>query len=318
MKIRFGYVSTALSLWEASPSRTMTFARYKLLGEEERRGKLLALTAENLTNTLRMLYYNIAHGIEVYRMSSSIVPLATHPEAGWDFASPLREQWHEIGSLVKKYRLRVSFHPNQFTLFTSPKEEITVNAVRDMEYHYNMLECMGLEDWGTLNIHVGGAYGDKESALVRFHENIKQLPLAVKARMTLENDDKTYTTEETLAVCLRQGIPLAFDYHHHMANPSERPLEELLPEVFSTWSEIGHVPKIHVSSPKSEKAYRSHADYLDLDFLMPLLQVLREIGQDVDFMIEAKAKDLALLKLVPEVAAIRGVKRIGGAAVEWK
>ncbi|RHW40229.1 UV DNA damage repair endonuclease UvsE [Neobacillus notoginsengisoli] len=318
MKIRFGYVSTALSLWEASPSRTMTFARYKLLGENERRERLLALTAENLRNTLRILYYNIAHGIEVYRLSSSIVPLATHPEAEWDYATPFREQWLEIGTFVKKYRLRVSFHPNQYTLFTSPRKEITVNAVRDMEYHYKMLECMGLEEWGTLNIHVGGAYGDKESALGRFHENIKQLPGHIKAATTLENDDKTYTTEETLAVCVRENVPLAFDYHHHVANPSERPLEELLPKVFSTWAGRLQVPKIHVSSPKTEKAFRSHADYVDLEFIMPLLKLLREIGQDVDFMIEAKTKDLALLRLVPEVAAIRGVKRIGGAAIEWK
>ncbi|WP_059171813.1 UV DNA damage repair endonuclease UvsE [Bacillus sp. FJAT-27445] len=318
MKIRFGYVSTALSLWEASPSRTMTFARYKLLGKEERREKLLSLTAENLWNTRRILYYNIAHGIEVYRFSSSIVPLATHPEAGWDFASPLKDEWLEIGALVKKYRIRVSFHPNQYTLFTSPREEVTKNAVRDMEYHYRMLECMGLEEWGTLNIHIGGAYGDKESAIIRFHENLRQLPSHIKGAMTLENDDKTYTTEETIDVCLKERIPLAFDYHHHMANLSERPLEELLPGVFSTWAKREQVPKIHISSPKTEKAFRSHADFVDLEFIMPLLKLLREVSQDVDFMIEAKAKDQALLKLVPEVAAIRGVKRIGGAAVEWK
>ncbi|ALC88670.1 UV damage repair endonuclease UvdE [Bacillus sp. FJAT-18017] len=318
MKIRFGYVSTALSLWEASPSRTMTFARYKLLGKEERQEKLLAITAENLKNTLRMLYYNVSHGIEVYRLSSSIVPLATHPEASWDFASPFKAEWLEIGSFVKKYQLRVSFHPNQYTLFTSPKEEITVNAVRDMKYHYRMFDCMGLERLGTHNIHVGGAYGDKEAALERFHENIKRLPVHIKEMMTLENDDKTYTTEETLSVCLKEDIPLAFDYHHHMANSSERPLEEVLPLVYSTWANKPQVPKIHISSPKSDKLYRAHADFVDIDFLMPLLKLLREINQDVDLMIEAKAKDQALLKLVPEVAAIRGVKRVGGAAIEWK
>ncbi|OCA82360.1 UV damage endonuclease UvsE [Bacillus sp. FJAT-27225] len=318
MKIRFGYVSTALSLWEASPSRTMTFTRYKLLGKEERKEKLLALTAENLKNTLRMLYYNIAHGIELYRLSSSIVPLATHPEASWDFATPFKDEWLEIGSVVKKHGLRVSFHPNQYTLFTSPKTEITVNAVRDMEYHYRMFTCMGLERLGTHNIHVGGAYGDKDAAIGRFHENIKLLPVHIKEMMTLENDDKTYTTEETLSACIRERIPLAFDYHHHMANPSELPLEDLLPLVFSTWTERPHVPKIHISSPKSDRLFRAHADFVDLEFLMPLLKLLKDINQDVDLMIEAKAKDQALLKLVPEIAAIRGIKRIGGAAVEWK
>ncbi|MDP4171303.1 MAG: UV DNA damage repair endonuclease UvsE, partial [Bacillota bacterium] len=175
MKIRFGYVSHAISLWNASPAKTLTFTRYAQMDKEERLEKLRSVTKENLDHTLRMLHYNLAHEIELYRFSGSIVPLATHPEVMWDFVSPFQEQWKEIGELVTRNRLRVSFHPNQFTLFTSSRLEVTKNAIKDMNYHYQMLEAMGLEDKGLINIHIGGAYGDKDLTIERFYQNLVQL-----------------------------------------------------------------------------------------------------------------------------------------------
>jgi len=318
MRIRFGYVSTALSLWEASPARALTFTRYKQLTPEEREEKLMLVTRENIFNTLRMLSYNIAHGIQVYRFSSSIAPLSTHPEVNWDFVAPFRSEWRELGDLIRRHGLRVSFHPNQYTLFTSPRKEVTENAVIDMDYHYRMLEAMGVEREGVINIHVGGAYGDKDQSIERFHKNIQSLPLHIKEVTTLENDDKTYTAEETLAVCRKEDIRLVFDYHHHIANLSEEPLETLLPKLLQTWESSALKPKIHISSPKSEKMFRAHADFVELEFIMPLLKLLREINVDIDFMIEAKAKDMACLKLVEDISRIRGVKRIAGAEIDWK
>jgi UV DNA damage endonuclease len=318
MKIRFGYVSHAMSLWDASPAKTVTFTRYQQLSAEERKEKLLSVTKENLKHTLRMLYYNLGHEIELYRFSSSIVPLATHPEILWDFVTPFRQEWLEIGDLVKKKRLRVSFHPNQFTLFTSPQKKITKNAVVDMEYHYKMLEAMGVEASSLINIHIGGAYGDKEKTITRFYENLKTLPGHIKKVMTLENDDKTYNAEETLAACERVGVPFVFDYHHHMANPCEALLEELLPRMFGTWAGRAFPPKVHISSPKNEKEFRSHADFVSVEFMMPFLKLLQEYGQDIDFMIEAKAKDQALLRLVDDLSKVRGIKRISGGALELR
>lgn len=318
MKIRFGYVSHALSLWECSPAKTLTYTRWKALGKDEQMEKLLDVTKQNLMNTLRAVHYNIAQQILLYRFSSSIIPLATHPEAKWDFVSFFQEEFRQIGDLVKQSGMRVSFHPNQFTLFTSDKAHITENAVTDMEYHYKMLEAMGIADSSLINIHVGGAYGNKEKAVERFHQNLLSLPLSIKLRMTLENDDKTYTTEETLAICEKETIPLVFDYHHHEANVSSTPLEELLPEIFRTWDSIPLKPKVHLSSPKSEKEFRSHADYVSLDFILPFLQMARELNEDFDVMIEAKQKDKALLQLVEDISKIRGVKRAGGSTIIWK
>ena len=139
MKIRFGYVANALGLWDASPSKTLTFTRYSTLSKDERMEKLKSVTAQNLQNTKRILHYNIAHEIEVYRFSSSLVPLATHPEVMWDFLRPFKKEWKEIGEIIKQFKLRVSFHPNHFTLFTSPREEVTTNAIISMDYHFRLL-----------------------------------------------------------------------------------------------------------------------------------------------------------------------------------
>jgi UV DNA damage endonuclease len=316
MRIRFGYVSQALSLWDSSASRTMTYTSWGKLDEKERKEKLLRITKINFENTKRMIYFNIAHGIPLYRMSSSVVPLATHPEAGWDFVKPYKKLLKEIGTLVKKHGIRTSLHPNQYTLFTSDRKHVTENAVKDMQYHYDIFKAMGLEDEAVINIHVGGAYGDKETALKRFDQNFPLIPEEIRKITTLENDDKTYTTEETLRVCQKHNVKMVFDYHHHLANLSETPIEKLLPEIYKTWSNSKLVPKLHMSSPKSEKMYRAHSDYIDIEYFEPLLKLLKELGEDVDIMIEAKAKDKAVLKLMDELEKKRGIKRVAGGVIE--
>jgi UV DNA damage endonuclease len=317
MKVRLGFVANSLSLWDASPAKTMTFKRYSDLPKEERMDRLKEVTRLNLEHTKRILYLCAAHEIELYRLSSSLVPLATHPDVEWDFYSPFKDEWKELGDLIKRFGIRASFHPNQFTLFTSPKQHVTDNAVKDMVYHYRMLEYMGIEDSSVINIHIGGSYGDKAETLVRFHENLKSLPTDVKKIMTLENDDKTYTIEETLGVCQRENIPMVLDIHHHEANLSEKPLEDYLEAIFATWEKRDLVPKIHISSPKSDKAFRSHADLVDAGFVEGFFKTLKTFDQDIDFMIEAKHKDLAMLKLIEDLSTIRGVKRISGGALEW-
>ena len=317
MKIRFGYVANALGLWDASPSKTLTFTRYSMLPKNERMDKLKLITAQNLQHTKRILYYNIAHEIEIYRFSSSLVPLATHPEVLWDFLTPFKNEWEEIGNIVKHFKLRASFHPNQFTLFTSQREEVTTNAVISMEYHFKMLEAMNILDTGLINIHIGGAYGDKNKALNRFHQNLIKLPMEIKKQMTLENDDKTYDVLETLTACEKENIPMVLDYHHYMANNGDIDLPLYLHRIFKTWNKFNFVPKVHISSPKSDQAFRSHADFVSLDFVLPFLKMAKELNQDFDIMIEAKQKNLAMHRLVDEIAAIRGVKRITGSSVEW-
>lgn len=317
MKIRFGYVANAMGLWNASPSKSLTFTRYSALPKNERMEKLKEVTVQNLLHTKRILHYNIAHEIELYRFSSSLVPLATHPEVLWDYITPFKDEWKELGQLIHQFNMRPSFHPNQFTLFTSPKTEVTQNAVMDMKFHYSMLRAMNALERGLINIHIGGAYGDKRVTLERFHHNVKSLPNEIKKVMTLENDDKTYNVKETLEVCEKGNIPMILDYHHYMANKGDADLANYYPRIFKTWESRNMIPKVHLSSPKAENAYRSHADFVSLEFVLPFFKLAKEFNQDFDVMIEAKKKDLAMLKLVEELAAIRGVKRITSSVIEW-
>ncbi|WP_100405255.1 UV DNA damage repair endonuclease UvsE [Bacillus solitudinis] len=315
MILRFGYVSTALSLWEASPSRTLTFTNWKKLDENTCNEKLYAATEQNLRNTIRALHYNIAHGFHLYRMSSSLVPLATHPEVRWDYLTPFGHLFKEIGDLIKNSAMRVSFHPSQFTLFTSPKEPVTENSITDMIYHYNMLRAMEVHGDATINIHIGGAYGDKEAAISRFDHNFNKLNPSIRKQTTLENDDKTYTAEETLQVCEQHSLPFVFDYHHHLANPGNEEFADLLPRLYATWQETNKTPKFHLSSPRSATVFRAHAEYVDLDFALPFINTLKSFGQSADIMIEAKSKDKAALKLVEELSKVRGFKRIDGGTI---
>ncbi len=317
MKIRFGYVANALGLWDASPSKSLTFSRYSSLPKQERIEKLKEVTAQNIQHTKRILFYNLAHEIELYRFSSSLVPLATHPEVMWDFVTPFKREWEELGAIVLKGNLRTSFHPNQFTLFSSPREDVTLSSIKDMEFHYTMLHAMGIAQQAIINIHIGGAYGNKKETIIRFHQNFKKLPDDIKRITTLENDDKTYNIEETLLACEKEKVPMILDYHHYMANKGEHDFSNYLKRIFNTWKGSGLRPKVHLSSPKSEKEFRSHAEYVSLEFVRPFLEEAKKLNQDFDIMIEAKAKNLAMHRLVEEIAAIRGVKRLTASSVEW-
>ncbi|MEM5600023.1 UV DNA damage repair endonuclease UvsE [Bacillus cereus] len=155
MIMRFGYVSHAMALWDCSPAKTMTFTSFQKLSKQEREDKLYDVTKQNLEHTIRILHYNIAHEIPLYCLSSSIVPLATHPEVEFDYIGAFIPLWSKIGALIKEHNLRVSFHPNQFTLFTSDKPHITTNAIIDMIYHYKVLDAIGVADTSYINIHVG-------------------------------------------------------------------------------------------------------------------------------------------------------------------
>ncbi|RNA67853.1 UV DNA damage repair endonuclease UvsE [Alteribacter keqinensis] len=317
MIIRFGFVSHALSLWNASPAHTTTWAHAKRLSKADRIEKLHQITARNIAHTKRAVHYCIAHEIELFRFSSSMVPLATHPEAAWDYVTPFKKKWAEIGELVRNHGIRTSFHPNQFTLFTSEKQDVTDRAVEDLTYHHKMAEAMGLQECRFV-LHVGGTYGDKKTAVRRFTKNINDIPSHLKNRLMIENDDKSYHTNDVLLICKKESLPLVFDYHHHVVYPGAEPLEETLPKVLETWESTGLRPKVHLSSPKDGERSRSHAEGLDTSFVRPFLETMRQFDTDFDVMIEAKQKDKALLAFMEDISKVRGVKRTSGASIEYK
>lgn len=316
MRVRFGYVAIALNIAEGSPNKTVTIKTLEKISDPEGQiHRLRRLTRENLTNTLRILRYNSGHDIYVYRLTSKTVPLATHPvTAAWNYIDEFADEWREIGDYIKSRNMRVSAHPDHYTVLNSPKEEILASTLNDLNYHVNMLEAMGLPPAPQLVIHVGGLYKAKEASLNRFITRFNQLPDRIRLRLMVENDDKTYTAADVLDLCQKIGSPFVLDIHHHACINNGENLADLWPDIIKTWA--GVTPKIHVSSPKDNKDSRSHADNVTLSDFLPFLTMAKEAGQDFDVMLEAKNKDQALFKLMDELEQIPGIKRVEQAVIE--
>jgi UV DNA damage endonuclease len=321
MLVRFGFVAMSVTMVDASPSKTVTlkiYNQYKLKDAEAALDKVRQTARENLVNSLRLLRHCDAYNVKIYRFSSKIIPLATHPElAHWDYIRDLQPELTAIGDFVKEHKMRVTFHPDHFTLINSPKEEVFKSAVADLAHHCRILNAMGLDRTAKLIVHVGGGYNNKEQALEKFIENWARLPHGIAKRMSLENDDKTFTADETLYLCEKLQIPMVLDIHHYLCNPGEvNSFDEIVPRFVSTWEGTNLPPKIHVSTSKCDAAIRSHHDYVHPDSIYPFLTKYQNYTDNLDVMVEAKQKDKAMLWLVQQLGKKPGIKLINDATIE--
>jgi len=319
MKIRLGYVAISLDLQEGSPNKTMTYKRFMELPDEDTRlHKLHSLTKENLDITRRVLIYNKAHDIALYRFTSKLVPLVTHNDVfDWDYIQPFTELYSTIGDYIKEHELLVSAHPDHFTILNTPKKDVFESSLRDLEYHVRIFEAMGLSPTtAKLVLHVGGTYGSKKKAIERFIQQFKEIDPRYQNRIILENDDKSFSAKEVLEICQELSIPMVLDIHHHFCNHNGENLEDMIEDIFDTWKHQDRPPKIHVSSPKSEKQIRAHADYVDINFLMEFINLAKTLNRDFDIMIEAKQKDKALHQLMEDFKKVEGVKILDGGSLE--
>ncbi|OGO81523.1 MAG: UV damage endonuclease UvsE [Clostridiales bacterium GWC2_40_7] len=319
MIIRLGYVAMTLELVDSSPSGTLTLAGYnKLSNDEARLYKLRKITAKNLENTLRILRYNKAMNIMVYRLTSRLVPLATHPvNSEWDYTGDFRQEFAELGSFIKENNFRVSAHPDHFTLINSSSGAVLGASLVDLDYHVRLFEAMKLEDYRyKLVMHIGGLYKDKAASISRFKENFVKLPDRIRRRIILENDDKSYSASDVLELCNELEIPMVLDVHHYNCVNDFIDLERLLPLVFDTWKGEALKPKVHFSSPRNSKEFRSHADDIDFKDFLVFLRNAASVGRDFDIMLEAKNKDRALLLLSSQLSETSGIRKISQSEFE--
>ena len=185
---------------------------------------------------VRVLNWNEAQNIRFYRVSSGIIPLASHPGARWPWRRILAQELLEIGRLVRGKRLRVSMHPGQYTVLNSPRRSVVGAARAELLYHTDFLDHLRLDATHKIVVHVGGLYGNRNASLRRFRKQFRALPANVKARLVLENDERNYGTEEVLALSDALGVPMVFDCFHHIAHAKELPSEKLLARVYEAWS----------------------------------------------------------------------------------
>jgi UV DNA damage endonuclease len=254
------------------------------------------LTLNNVKDLDRIIDWNIHNGYNFFRVTSGLAPWKS--EYKWDDLPDIDEirTWlYSAGVKAKTHNVRITSHPGPFNVLTSPHEHVVKNCVSDLTDHGDVFDMIGLSrtPYNKINIHLGGAYGDKESAMDRFCKNFELLPESVQTRLTVENDDKAsmYSVKELYnGIYKRVGVPIVFDYHHHRFCDGGLTEQEALELAMSTWGEIK--PVVHYSESRSieqldEKIKpQAHSDYV--------YDYIDTYGNDVDIMIEAKAKELAV------------------------
>ncbi|MCA1032957.1 UV DNA damage repair endonuclease UvsE [Bacillus timonensis] len=314
--VRLGYVAMSVNLQNCSPSQTMTLAQFKKIKDREAAiQKLERIAISNLENCLRLLKHSVAHDIRFFRFSSKLIPLANHEElSDWNYMMPLKEALTDIRNFLEREEMRVDFHPDHFVVFTSKKADILNQSIKTLSMHEALLRGMGVPRQNRCVIHVGGAYEDKEKSLEQFIHNWGFVPTKIQEMIMLENDDTTFTLHDTLYLCEKLSIPLVFDYHHHLAHYAQEDWKGEWDRVINTWKHSNLALKMHISSPRDEKDFRAHADYIDVDMFMRFLNEIKGSVDQIDCMIEAKKKDNALFRLVEELQSKAEVEMIDQAS----
>ncbi|MBA2668648.1 MAG: UV DNA damage repair endonuclease UvsE [Trueperaceae bacterium] len=290
MRVRhLGYVGQNLTLG-LTTGRTLRLAN---LGGD----RLDGVIASNLESLARILEWNVRHDIRFFRIASSVIPFASHPAFEFDWRTRFAEALAAIERYVLEHDLRLSMHPGQYTVLNSPDAAIVRNAVAELEFHTEFLDVVSAGS-GTITLHVGGAYGDRERAKERLIANARRLSSAASARLTLENDDRIFDADDALEVAEALGVPMVFDlFHHRCLHRRAGWRDDVVPLVeraVETWGP--RVPKLHLSSARTP-GESAHAEYVDHDDLRTAIELIARIDGDgpVDLMLEAKAKERAVL-----------------------
>jgi UV DNA damage endonuclease len=269
--------------------------------------------------------------VRMYRMSSNVIPYGTHPDLPqFDFRRQLEgaaDDLATLGSRARALGLRLSTHPGQYTVINAPDPGLRDRSLAEIEAHAALLDALGCGPDATVVVHVGGLYGDRDSALDRWAHAYEQLPPGARARVGLENDERLFNVGDVLEMSRRTGVRVVYDHHHARINPTRgMDVAEAIAAAFATWP-AGVRPKVHLSSPRVSVAWerrpirgtrrsREVAILPDLqphaDLVSPwdFLELMSHAPAPVDVMLEAKAKDLAvawlrgqLAGLAPEVSA---------------
>ena len=254
------------------------------------------LTLKNVKDLNGIISWNVLNGYDFYRMSSGLAPWKT--EYDWEDLKDIdsiRRWFHSAGTMAKTHNVRLTSHPGPYNVLVSPKEEVVENCIKDLTIHGDEFDMMGLSrtPYNKINIHLGGAYGDKEASMKRFVKNFPRLPESVRSRLTLENDDKAsmYSVKDLYeGIYKKIGIPIVFDYHHHQFCTGGMSEQEALEMALSTWGDIK--PVTHYSESRRDEQkdetirVQAHSDYV--------YDKIDMYGNDFDIMVEAKAKELAV------------------------
>ncbi|MEW6709187.1 MAG: UV DNA damage repair endonuclease UvsE [Candidatus Riflebacteria bacterium] len=260
--------------------------------------KLSLLCLNNARSLSQAFKWCSDNGIGDFRIVSQILPLKTHPEAGYKIGDlPDSEEiiaiFKSCGDFSRQKNVRSSLHPDQFVVLSSPDPKVVAASIAEIEYQTEVAQWTGAD---VINIHGGGAYGDKSSALARFAENFKKLSPEARKRLTVENDDKIYSPSDLLPLCHKLQIPLVYDVHHHRCLPDSLTGKQATEAALATWN---REPMFHISSPR--EGWQGPKPHCHHDFIDPQDFPVFWKKLDITVEIEAKAKEIAVKRLIDEL-----------------
>ena len=291
--------------------------REKLPSHDTRRWQSNPSITVSIEALQRVLDYVAHAGIRMYRMTSDFVPYGTHPDMP-QFHGQIEshaEQLRELGRIAREHDIRLSLHPSQYIVLNALDADILRKSMVDLDAQASLLDAMEQPAEAVVVLHVGAAYGDRESARERFAVNFERLSEPARRRLVIENDEMIYTVADCLWLNERLGVRVVFDHQHHRLNDGGMSVIDAARAALATWPP-GVVPKMHFSSPRLDARevkrgralvhqapmLRQHADYIDPWTFADFVGSLRDVAFDV--MLEAKAKDLALLRLRSDLVRI--------------
>jgi UV DNA damage endonuclease len=293
--MKVGYPCIAVSL-PCRSSKTFRLASYS-----EKR--MRETVGDNLACLRKIILFNIRHDLLFFRISSDLVPFASHPVCAFPWQKVFREQFSEIGKLIKTHGMRISMHPDQFVLINAQDKEIVRRSVRELEYHAEVLDLLDTGTTAKIQIHVGGVYGDREESILRFIGRYRSLPEKIRRRLVIENDERLYSVGDCLTIYEEAGTPIVFDTLHFRCNNKGENLREAFSKTHATWTDNDGLPLVDYSSQAQGKRPGAHAHSIDPDDFAEFLSETR--GFDFDVMCEIKDKEKSALKALQVIRGRR-------------
>ncbi|WP_026463679.1 UV DNA damage repair endonuclease UvsE [Adhaeribacter aquaticus] len=274
---------------ETLPCSSATTFRLASYSEE----RLIQTVTTNFDCLQKILEFNVQNGLLFFRMSSDMVPFGSHPINSYNWKDHFKDTLVSIGNYIKAHQLRISMHPDQFVVLNSPTERIVQSSFAELAYQCAIMDLMELDKSAKLQIHGGGVYGDKPSAIRRFVDAYHVLPDNIKARLVIENDDRLYSLQDCLEIHEQTGIPILFDNFHHECLNNGESMQEALRLASQTWPPEDGILMMDYSSQAPGERKGKHTASIELDMFREFLTHLN--GLDIDIMLEIKDKEASAL-----------------------
>ncbi len=295
MKIGYPCINTEIGCTPNSTFRIANFSEENLIEKVE----------NNLGCLESILHYNRKKELLFFRISSDLIPFAGHEICNFDWREHFREKLTTVGRYIKKNNIRISMHPDQFTLLNSPKRDVVMRSISDLKWHCELLDAMGLDKKAKVQIHVGGVYGDKEEAVKRFIESYQKLPLVIRERLVIENDERSYSVQDCIKISSVTGVPILFDVFHHFCLNNGESVKEALTMAGKTWNKEDGLPMVDYSSQEVSGRRGKHTTTINTEDFQSFITETKMI--DFDIMLEIKDKEKSAEKALKIVRKIRKI-----------